>query len=118
MSLPIQNHYTFPNIGDIANLIQGGVNLVSGLNTESTDMAVSDFELVKPTLNGLVHYVYEAVAQAFVAVISFCTQSFNASSPEFYNLIGCGADTYNASVFNVFYWAGILLLLGIFIYSI
>ena len=54
MSLPIQNHYTFPNIGDIANLIQGGVNLVSGLNTESTDMAVSDFELVKPTLNGLV----------------------------------------------------------------
>lgn len=77
-------------------------------------MFLDFLDLVEPMVDGLISTVYETITYIMVFLVEWFLSAYESSSTLFLSMIG--ADSYNASMFDVFIWSGVLLALALFIF--
>lgn len=77
-------------------------------------MNLSFLDLVEPIIDGIISNVYQTIINSLINFIDWFLSAFESTSSLFLSMVG--ADSYNASVFNVFIWTAVLLTLALFIF--
>lgn len=77
-------------------------------------MFLDFLDLVEPMVDGLVSTLYETITYIMVFLVDWFLSAYESSSTLFLSMVG--ADSYNASMFDVFIWSGVLVTLALFIF--
>lgn len=77
-------------------------------------MILDFLDLVEPMVDGLISTFYTTITTIMVFLVEWFLSAYESSSTLFLSMLG--VDSYNASIFDVFLWSGILLTLTLFIF--
>lgn len=77
-------------------------------------MLLDFLDLVEPMVDGMVSTLYETITYIMVFLVDWFLSAYESSSTLFLSMVG--ADSYNAPMFDVFIWSGVLVTLALFIF--
>lgn len=77
-------------------------------------MFLDFIDLVEPIVDGMISTIYETITNVMIFLLNWYLNAYEPSSTLFLSMLG--VNNYNASIFNVFIWTGVLLALALFIF--